>query len=332
MKDIKLDFNFQPVVNFSNELYFVESLLRPRDSDGADIKPLDYITKCDNLLAIDINVVEALTVKLHNCDIPFVSINCSCNSILDNKFVDSLMRLSSQFKGVVILEFTENQEAKSFSEIKKQMVYLREHGFKFALDDFGVAYSNNELLLEFDFDIIKLDRFFIIDICQSSKKYSLFKHTLSKLSSVHPGFIVIEGIETSKELMLVSSLVELLLIKNVLYQGFYFHRPYELDMLAFFSTPHGVFLSELDSSIHDCKRIFDDIERVALQYRCSGVCTDILDTLIEDISKCLKCNMSSMGNIICTGKLNGLISEFKSEPSTKHRVALGNKIISLILS
>ena len=332
MKDVKLDFYFQPVVNSSKELYFAESLLRVRDVDGMAIKPLEYIAQCDDLLTLDIDVVEALKVKLHGSDVSSVSINCSCNSLLDKKFVSSLMSLKSQFQGCIILEFTESQEAHSFSEIKKQMLYLREYGFKFALDDFGVTYSNNEALLEFDFEIIKLDRFFISGISTSSKKYSLLKHTLNKLSSIHPGFIVIEGIETSKELMLVSSLVESLLIKNVLYQGFYFYRPCVLDMLAIFSKMHRACLNELDSSIHDCKRSFDDIEYEVLQYQNSGTCIDTLDTLIDDVSKYVQCNMNSMRNIIGAEKINRMISAFKSEEATESRVVLGDKIINLILS
>lgn len=332
MKGTKLDFFFQPVVNANNSLYFAESLLRAHNYDGIPIKPLDYIAQCDDLLKMDIDVVDALTIKLCHSDISSISINCFINSILDDGFIKSIFKLKSEYQGSVILEFTEFQEAISFVEIKKQMSFLREHGFKFALDDFGIDFSNNRALLELDFEIIKLDRSFISDISKSSKSYSILKHTLNKISSIHPGFIVIEGIETATELMLVSSLTESLLIKNVLYQGFYFFRPSMLSMLSIFDATQEISENKLGSSAYECKRNFDDIEYGILKYQSSGSNINMLNALIEDVCKYIKDNVNVTDSIIGSVEINRMISLFKSEESIEERVLLGDKIIHIMLS
>ena len=48
--------------------------------------------------------------------------------------------------------------------VKKQIQEMHRIGFRCSLDDFGAGYSSLGLLMEFDVDVVKLDRRFFLDV------------------------------------------------------------------------------------------------------------------------------------------------------------------------
>lgn len=57
----------------------------------------------------------------------------------------------------------------------KQLKEIKEAGFKIALDDFGVEYSNFERISELDIDFIKIDAKYIKNIDTNQKSYQIVK-------------------------------------------------------------------------------------------------------------------------------------------------------------
>ena len=48
----------------------------------------------------------------------------------------------------------------NLDKLNKSIKRLKDAGFKIAIDDFGVEYSNLDVLKKLDFDVIKLDKYF----------------------------------------------------------------------------------------------------------------------------------------------------------------------------
>ncbi len=69
----------------------------------------------------------------------------------------------------VTLEILERVSAKGKDSNRKQLMELKQLGFKLAIDDFGTEYSNFERLLDMDIDLLKIDGRYIKDIDSNVK-------------------------------------------------------------------------------------------------------------------------------------------------------------------
>lgn len=103
-------------------------------------------------------------------------------------------------KGLIELELTESIffDDPSIETVKNCIHEMHRLGFTCSLDDFGSGYSSLGLLVEFDVDVIKLDRKFFLDMDQP-KAMSVIASVLS-LSKEIGMRTVAEGIETQAQL------------------------------------------------------------------------------------------------------------------------------------
>ncbi len=94
---------------------------------------------------------------------------------------------------------------------------MHEMGFLCSLDDFGAGYSSLGLLMEFDVDVIKLDRRFFYHI-ENSKTRELIG-SIIQISKKLGIQVVAEGIETEEQLDLLKS------VGCDLVQGYIYSKP-----------------------------------------------------------------------------------------------------------
>ncbi len=127
----------------------------------------------------------------------------------------------------VILELTERQEGDfSSPRVQEVMQGLRERGAQFAIDDFGVGFSNLSLLQQVYVDFVKIDRSFLRSDEQEWERGEMnmleaVVHLVRKLGTV----IIVEGVETEAQLARVQR------CGVGFAQGFLFSRPIELEEL-----------------------------------------------------------------------------------------------------
>ncbi len=76
-------------------------------------------------------------------------------------------------------------------------VTLQKMGFKIALDDFGLGYSSLSYLLEYDVDIVKLDKRFARELTDQ-KAIDIVRHLIHLLKKIDV-VVVIEGVETKEQ-------------------------------------------------------------------------------------------------------------------------------------
>ncbi|WP_454916736.1 EAL domain-containing protein [Xanthobacter sediminis] len=125
----------------------------------------------------------------------------------------------------VIFEITERQQGDfSSASVREVMQGLRDRGAQFALDDFGVGFSNLSLLQQVEVDFVKIDRSFLKVEEQERAEPDMLEavvHLVRKLGAV----IIVEGIETERQLVRVRR------CGVPFAQGFLFSRPIELEVL-----------------------------------------------------------------------------------------------------
>jgi diguanylate cyclase (GGDEF)-like protein len=118
----------------------------------------------------------------------------------------------------VILEINEESVVSNYDLFSKSLKYLRQQGFKIAIDDFGSGYAGLKMLSTIEPDFLKIDRHFISNIDRAIIKFNLVDAitTACNRIGIH---IVAEGIERPEELEIINDLgIEYL-------QGFVLGRP-----------------------------------------------------------------------------------------------------------
>ncbi|MEP3049227.1 MAG: EAL domain-containing protein [Roseibium sp.] len=123
------------------------------------------------------------------------------------------------------IEVTETVLMENWGEVHDVVETLRAQGIRAALDDFGTGYSSLSYLSQLQFEEIKIDRSFVVDLCEDSQKRALFSGIVD-LSKGLGQTVIIEGIETEEQANFVVG-------KGAhIGQGFLFSKPLQEDIAA----------------------------------------------------------------------------------------------------
>lgn len=226
---------YQPIYN-PRKKYIVgfEGLLRLLDEDNKIIPPFKFIPEIEeNDMLFDVslwiikNVIKDYDeIKNFNCvkgkDF-YISLNLSLNEIENESFVKKAIEIlhkSNLGHNKICLEIIERVKMNDLGKINKNIDLLKSSGFKIAIDDFGVEYSNLDVLQKLDIDTIKVDKNFVDGIGKDIIRNEIILF-LSKIAKNTKKSLVLEGVEE------VEQENEIKKIENdLLYvQGYYYNKP-----------------------------------------------------------------------------------------------------------
>lgn len=247
MNDLKKDnytLYYQPIVDFKSEkVKGFEALLR-LIRNGEVLTPYHFMKDIEEsnmmqevtLWALkkvisDYNVIKKYDfVDKENF---YISLNVSFKEIEDLDFLKKIIRIVKENKvkeNTICLEIVEKFGVEEIKKIQENMKFLKENGILIAIDDFGVEYSNLDLLKKIDSNIIKLDKFFVDGLNDSiiSIKVIDFILDICKLSNKS---IVIEGVEEKYQVEIIKTF----LYEKIYIQGYYFSKPLDITSLRNFN-------------------------------------------------------------------------------------------------
>ena len=166
----------QPIASTRDRAHkHFEVLIRMKDDNGEVIAPGAFLPAAERYGLIgDIDrwvVKEALATISANPDIvgqvDFVAINLSGPSMANQAFKDYLLEKIAE-PGVeaskLCFEVTESVAISNLTQAKQFMLDLKQHGCKFALDDFGSGLSSFGYLKSLPVDYLKIDGVFVKDM------------------------------------------------------------------------------------------------------------------------------------------------------------------------
>ncbi|WP_416148652.1 EAL domain-containing protein [Salipaludibacillus sp. HK11] len=220
---------YQPKVSSKNlAIDGIEALIRWNDPDKGLISPDDFIP-----IAEENGFINELGkwVLLEAChqnvqwkraglgDIP-VSVNISAIQFQHPHFIDDVKQVMSE-TGIepfnLEFEITETL-LNDTKHIESKLHELKELGISISIDDFGTGYSSIYYLKSLPVDILKIDRTFVQDICETSNNKSLLR-SMILLGKAMDLKIIAEGVETKEQLdFLFSNQADAV-------QGYYYSRP-----------------------------------------------------------------------------------------------------------
>lgn len=151
-----------------------------------------------------------------------LSINVSPRTVISDAFRELV---SSVQPKRLIVEVTEHDAIKNYSEVKEAFDGVLDRGVRLAIDDVGAGYSSLVHIMELSPDILKLDTVFTRGIDADPVRRSLASALVMFGRSID-AVVLAEGVETSQEL---STMRRLGIDQG---QGFFIGRPMSAAALA----------------------------------------------------------------------------------------------------
>ena len=226
----------QPIVSLSQtaQRQHYEVLLRSYDEKQGDFvssqelinaaESTELITKVDRWVCN--KVFELINQQVQSGkNIPTLSVNISGYSIVNSSFETFITGLVERYPialNHICFEITESVAVKSIARAQKFIANLKEMGFKFSLDDFGVGYCSFNYLQQLDVDYVKIDGAFVSAMLDDTTQFAMVKAITDVARAMR--------IKTIAEYVEKPELINALAAIGVDYgQGYHFGKPESID-------------------------------------------------------------------------------------------------------
>ncbi|KAA9023908.1 putative bifunctional diguanylate cyclase/phosphodiesterase [Niallia endozanthoxylica] len=224
----ELEVYYQPQLDLqTNRIVAVEALLRWHHPDKGFMSPAEFIPIAEETgLIVPIGewvLKEACKqTKLwrdqgHDLSI---SVNLSNQQLISNTIVEVIKEITSQTElnpQYLTLEITESMAITNLTDTLNKLKELQDFGVNISLDDFGTGYSSLSYLSTLPIDSVKIDKSFINDITNKTKKEIV--KSVSSIAHSRGLTVVAEGVEEEEQLNIVRSL------GIGMIQGYYLSKP-----------------------------------------------------------------------------------------------------------
>ena len=206
-----------------------EALVRLHDDAGV-IQPNAFLPTAERfglMPQIDLwvirKVIEQLAAMQKSGTRACTSVNLSGHTFDDERLVGEIMGLLSRHQvepGSLVFEITETNAIANIEAAQRLIGELREHGCRFALDDFGSGFSSFHHLKHLPVDFVKIDGQFVRGMAQNPADRAIVMSINDIAHSL--------GKRTVAEFVENRVLLEMLVECGVDYaQGNYISHPYE---------------------------------------------------------------------------------------------------------
>ena len=223
---------YQPIYKIEDEsISGFETLLRWNDERLGAIGPDVFISLSEkaglqeevSIYVLTHSIQEFIQVVITNG--LFLSININVSDLNSERFSSTLISLVNEYnipEGVLLLEITERQSG-NFEDMRGYIEKYKRFGVRFAIDDFGTAYSNLNLVAALDVDEIKIDKCLTDSIGTSSVNYEILPGLREMFRNISEK-VVFEGVETQTQ---INYLKEFWSKSSV--QGWYYSKAVHLE-------------------------------------------------------------------------------------------------------
>jgi predicted signal transduction protein with EAL and GGDEF domain len=202
---------YQPIFDLStSRVSTCEALLRWPHPERGMVPPSEFIPVAEEMgLIVDIGQAVLNKACIECTKWPSdvrVAVNLSPIQFRRGGVTTSVrhaLTLSGLQANRLELEITESALLHDTHSTRVSLQQIRDLGVRISLDDFGTGYSSLSYLHSFPFNKVKIDRSFLQGIETSERSLTLL-HGVAQLSAQLGLEVVMEGIETTEQLDLIS--------------------------------------------------------------------------------------------------------------------------------
>lgn len=220
---------YQPVVHAqTGEIVGAEALVRWKKEPYGIVPPGMFIDWLEsNPCMYDLGnfvlkqaLTDAVEFRKSNPDF-FINVNMSAKQLERKTFCGVVMALLKETgfpAGQLCLELTERCRSMPVSVMKEKLLYLKQHGVRLAMDDYGTGSASSSVLLQTPMDEIKIDMSFIRGITDNQTKQALVRSMVDFANKADLKSCL-EGVEDEKLQNYLRS------FGATWFQGYYYSRP-----------------------------------------------------------------------------------------------------------
>ncbi|NND61061.1 MAG: EAL domain-containing protein, partial [Gammaproteobacteria bacterium] len=203
----EFEVHYQPQVDIrTGRIFGAEALLRWKNKDRGMISPAEFVPLAEETgLIIPIGqwvLQEACDQarKWHDAGITNfkVAVNLSERQFRQNTLVlavSQALAKSGLDPAALELELTEGTIMRNAEDTVFTLSELKAMGMHISVDDFGTGYSSLSYLKRFPIDVIKIDRSFVMDICEDADDAAITASIIAMARSLKRD-VIAEGVET----------------------------------------------------------------------------------------------------------------------------------------
>ena len=220
---------YQPVVHAqTGEIAGAEALVRWKREPYGIVPPGMFIDWLEsNPCMYDLGnfvlkqaLTDAVEFRKSNPDF-FINVNMSAKQLERKTFCGVVMALLKETgfpAGQLCLELTERCRSMPVSVMEEKLLYLKQHGVRLAMDDYGTGSASSSVLLQTPMDEIKIDMSFIRGITDNQTKQALVRSMVDFANEADLKSCL-EGVEDEKLQNYLRS------FGATWFQGYYYSRP-----------------------------------------------------------------------------------------------------------
>lgn len=224
---------YQPKIDTkTGNIHGVEALVRWFDDEHGYIQPdklINFAEKSGYINTLGKYIIRKAYKEINDLNKLlknkiYLSVNISPYQLEDESLLDEVIEIADDIGfdyNLLYLEITENEDIQTIYDISKKISDIKNKGIKISIDDFGKGFNSIEYIKKYDADEIKIDK----NIVQYVNNNPEFIQKLIDMIHTTNSTVVAEGVEHKSEYMM---------LKNMgcdLIQGYYCHRPMELNNL-----------------------------------------------------------------------------------------------------
>ena len=220
---------YQPVVHAqTGEIAGAEALVRWKKEPYGIVPPGMFIDWLEsNPCMYDLGnfvlkqaLTDAVEFRKSNPDF-FINVNMSAKQLERKTFCGVVMALLKETgfpAGQLCLELTERCRSMPVSVMEEKLLYLKQHGVRLAMDDYGTGSASSSVLLQTPMDEIKIDMSFIRGITDNQTKQALVRSMVDFANKADLKSCL-EGVEDENLQNYLRS------FGATWFQGYYYSRP-----------------------------------------------------------------------------------------------------------
>jgi len=204
--DPSLFMYYQPIVGLkTNEIVAFEALARYKSDSIGFVSPAEFIPIAEAsqlILPLGKKIMKlvfsfAADLKQRGYESIVIAFNVSAIQLLSENFLIDLVNLVEE-TGVdpknLKVEITESAFSDNYHEINEKLNKIQSMGMKIAIDDFGTGYSSLARERELNVNCLKIDKYFIDKLVNTSPKYAITGDIISMAHKLGH-YVVAEGVE-----------------------------------------------------------------------------------------------------------------------------------------
>jgi diguanylate cyclase (GGDEF)-like protein len=228
----EMQLDYQPIVDLSDRrIVGVEALIRWHHPARGVMNPLEFIALAEEtgqIAALGRWITQEACTQVRRWQRldPSLrglaaSVNVSPRQLQDSSVVGDVaqaLETTGLDAADLVLEITEGAVMVDVETAILRLQALRALGVSLAIDDFGTGHSSLALLRRLPVDTVKVDKLFV-DTIATDPTAASFLESIVRMAEILSLQVVVEGIETVEQAMLIAS------YGSVLGQGYQLGRP-----------------------------------------------------------------------------------------------------------